>query len=69
MAPRHADKPSIRDYITAHWKVIIGLVALIAVQLVGSDTADWIFVVLGTLGIGGVPNDQGAKARIYPRSR
>lgn len=60
-------KPSVLDYVKAHYKVLVGLAALLLVQFVGSETADWVIVALGALGIGGTPNDPDALRRVYPR--
>lgn len=59
--------PTIRDYIAAHRKVLLGLASLLAVQFLGSDTADWLVVVFGGGAVGLIPNDEAARKRIYRR--
>lgn len=58
---------TLRTYVAAHRKAILVLVSLLAVQLVDSETADWLTVVAGTLLTLIVPNDPEAIAKVYRR--
>lgn len=53
------------DLLHAHRKAILAAVAIVLVQFVDSETADWIVAALGTLLVGAVPNDHAASDRIY----
>jgi hypothetical protein len=55
----------LKDLVTAHWKAIVAAVALVLVQEVDDQTADWIILALGTLGVVVKSNDPDAVARIY----
>lgn len=55
------------DYIRAHRKVLLAGVSLLLVQVVDSDTADWIVASVGTLLTLLVPNDPAAIGRVYGR--
>lgn len=57
----------ITDLVRAHWKAIIAAVALVLVQEVDDNTADWIITVLGLLGVAVKQNNPESKQRIYGR--
>jgi hypothetical protein len=59
----------VLDVLRAHRKVILAALSVVLIQVVDQDTADWIIAVVGTLLVGGVPNDEAAKDRIYHRRR
>ena len=59
----------ILDLLHAHRKFVLALLSLVLVQVVDSDTADWIVTAVGALLVGGVPNDEGAKRRVYKGRR
>lgn len=58
----------LKDLVTAHWKAIIAAVALVLIQEVDDQTADWIIVALGILGVTLKGNDEDAKRRIWRKS-
>jgi hypothetical protein len=58
---------SILDIVRAHRKVILAALSVVLIQVVDQNTVDWIVGVIGTLLVGGVPNDERAKDRIYRR--
>lgn len=53
------------DLIQAHRKALLAALALVLVQVVDSNTADWIVAVVGVLITGATPNDHAASDRIY----
>jgi hypothetical protein len=57
----------VSDLVKAHWKAIIAAVALVLVQEVDDNTADWIISALGLIGVVVKGNDEGAKRRLYRR--
>lgn len=57
----------LTDLVTAHWKAIVAAVALVLLQEVDDNTADWIIAALGTLGVIVKGNNPDAVARIYRR--
>jgi hypothetical protein len=55
----------LKDLVTAHWKAVVALVALVLIQEVDDNTADWIIAGLGLIGVVAKRNDPDAVARIY----
>lgn len=59
--------PEFLDYIQAHRKALLALVAAVLVFVVDAESADRIIVAVNAVLILIVPNDQAAVARIYRR--
>ena len=55
------------DLVHAHRKALLALLSVLLIQFVDQNTVDWIVAVAGTLLVGGVPNNEDAKRRIYRR--
>lgn len=57
------------DLLHAHRKLVLAGASVVLIQVVDQETVDWIIGILGTLLVGGVPNDELAVERVYPNKR
>lgn len=58
---------TILDLIHAHRKSLLAALTAFLIQFVDSETADWIVTGVGIALTYFVPNDEGAKERVYRR--
>ena len=67
--PQEVPSPNLRDYITAHAKIILAIITVLASQFAADGGAQWVIDIAGLILIGAVPNNQAAIEMIYPSTR